>query len=108
MINRLQTFKFSLRRYSMGMSARKVTTKTSRESYCGAIGLVETATDEGVGVEVAHTQKQLDFLRDALEDHFLFKALPLQTLEHVARLFRYVRTPAGKVGRCRLTLSNPR
>jgi len=23
-------------------------------------------------------------------------ALPLQTLEHVARLFRYVRTPAGK------------
>ena len=43
-----------------------------------------------------YCQKQIDFLRDALEDHFLFKALPLQTLEHVARLFRYVRTPAGK------------
>jgi len=43
-------------RRRMGISARKVTTKTSRESYCGAIGLVETATDEGVGVKVAHTQ----------------------------------------------------
>jgi len=78
-------------RRRMGISAKATSPRSEGEA----------GEDEGEGVEVPHTQKQIDFIAAALSKHFLFTAVPLTTLEDVCRKMRYVQTPAGRaiVGR---------
>jgi CRP-like cAMP-binding protein len=53
------------------------------------------AHDDFDGVEIAHTQTQIDFMSDALSEHFLFTSVTSDTMEKVCKRMKYLQISAG-------------